>query len=284
MRDMSDWQVLSEHRSYGGVQGFYRHTSTACGASMRFSVYRPPQAELGPVPVVYFLAGLTCTAETFAMKAGAQRVAAELGLMLVSPDTSPRDVRVEGDAKHWDFGLGAGFYVDATQAPWSSHYRMYSYVADELPSIVCERFGVRADAQGILGHSMGGHGALVIGLRNPDRFRSLSAFAPISSPSDCPWGQKAFSGYLGEDRAAWSEYDATRLVSRRMFPGRILIDQGTSDEFLSSQLMPERFAEACRRSGQKLELRMQSGYDHGYYFIHSFIEDHLRHHAAVLLG
>ena len=280
---MSQIEKISEHACFGGIQGYYRHLSQECATPMRLAVYRPPQAASGPVPVLYYLAGLTCTEETFAIKAGAQRVAAELGLMLVAPDTSPREPRFAGDDSSWDFGLAAGFYVDATEQPWSSHYRMYSYVTQELPELVQANFPARADAQGIFGHSMGGHGALVCGLRNPERFRSVSAFAPIAAPSQCAWGHKAFAGYLGEDRGAWADYDATALVARRPHPAPILVDQGTEDRFLAEQqLLPERFAAACEASGQQLTLRMQPGYDHGYFFIQSFVADHLRHHARWL--
>jgi S-formylglutathione hydrolase len=275
-------ETLAEHRCFGGVQGYYRHESRECDSPMRFSVYRPPAAESGSVPVLYYLAGLTCTEETFAIKAGAQRVAAELGLMLVAPDTSPRIPRLPGDDSAWDFGLGAGFYVDATSEPWSRHYRMYSYVTRELPQIVAANFPARAGAQGIFGHSMGGHGALVCALRNPGSYRSLSAFAPIAAPSRCPWGTKAFSGYLGDDRKAWAEYDASELIARQAFPGRVLIDQGSSDPFLREQLLPEALETAAREAGQDLQLRRHPGYDHGYFFIASFVEDHLRHHAAAL--
>ncbi len=279
---MSTVETLSEHACFGGLQGYYRHASSECRAPMRFSVYQPPQAKGGPVPVLYYLAGLTCTEETFAIKAGAQRIAAELGLMLVAPDTSPRE-RLPGDDASWDFGLAAGFYVDSTEAPWSAHYRMYSYVTRELPALVAARFPARADAQGIFGHSMGGHGALVCGLRNPTLFRSVSAFAPISAPTECAWGRKAFAGYLGDDRAGWGAYDATLLVARQPHPGAILIDQGSADKFLlEQQLLPERFEAAARASGQALTLRMQPGYDHGYFFIQSFIADHLAHHARLL--
>ena len=279
---MTALETLAEHRCFGGVQGYYRHESRECGSPMRFSVYRPPAAQSGSVPVLYYLAGLTCTEETFAIKAGAQRIAAELGLMLVAPDTSPRIPRLPGDDSAWDFGLGAGFYVDATSEPWSRHYRMYSYVTRELPEIVAASFPARAGAQGIFGHSMGGHGALVCALRNPGSYLSLSAFAPIAAPSRCPWGTKAFSGYLGDDRRTWAEYDASELMARRAFPGRILVDQGSSDPFLREQLLPEAFEDAARSVGQDLELRRHPGYDHGYFFIASFVEDHLRHHAAAL--
>lgn len=278
------FEVLSEQRCFGGVQGFYRHDSEAIGLPMRFGVYRPPQAEAGPVPVLYYLAGLTCTEETFPIKAGAQRVAAELGLMLVSPDTSPRGTGIEGEADDWEFGAGAGFYLDATQAPWSRHYRMHQYVAHELPALVGGRFAADPDRSGILGHSMGGHGALTLALRYPRRFRSVSAFAPIVAPSAVPWGLKAFPRYLGEDRAAWLAHDACALVAGHPHPGTILVDQGLADRFLEVQLQPERFEDACARAGQKLVLRRQPGYDHGYWFIQSFIADHLRHHARELGG
>ena len=277
-------ETISEHRCFGGTQGFYRHASTACAGPMRFSVYRPPQAARGHVPTLFFLAGLTCTEETFMIKAGAQKVAAELGLMLVAPDTSPREPRLPGDDADWDFGLGAGFYLDATQAPWAAHYRLHDYVSRELPEIVAKLFPADPKRFGIFGHSMGGHGALVLGLRHPQRFRSLSAFAPISSPSQVPWGIKAFTHYLGPDRAAWAGWDANALVRQRPYGRPILIDQGLADKFLETQLKPELFEAACEAAGQKLMLRRHEGYDHGYYFIESFIEDHLRHHAAALAG
>ena len=252
---------------------------------MRFGVYRPPQASQGRVPVLFYLAGLTCTEETFFIKAGAQRLAAQLGLMLVSCDTSPRSTGIAGEADDWEFGSGAGFYLNATQAPWDRHFRMYDYVRDELTALILGHFPARADRFGLFGHSMGGHGALVIGLRNPQVFRSVSAFAPISSPSRCPWGLKAFPRYLGEDRASWQQYDAVDLIRSAGKPvlPEILVDQGLADKFLlQSQLLPEQLEEACRASGQPLRLRRHDGYDHGYYFIQSFIEDHLRHHAAAL--
>lgn len=275
-------QTLSEHRCFDGVQGYYSHGSREIGLPMRFSVYQPPQARDRPVPVLFYLAGLTCTEETFAIKAGAQRIAAKYGLMLVAPDTSPRGARIAGEDDAWDFGTGAGFYVDATRAPWSPHYRMYSYVARELPEVIAAHFPADGERLGLFGHSMGGHGALVIALRNPERFRSLSAFAPICAPSRCPWGQKAFSGYLGEDRDAWRDYDASELVRHDRFNGPILIDQGLADQFLAEQLYPEVFETACHGAGQALTLRRHAGYDHGYFFISTFIEDHLRHHAAQL--
>lgn len=277
-------RVVSEHACFGGTQRFYAHDSTACRTEMRFSVYLPPQSRAARVPVLYYLAGLTCTEETFAIKAGAQRLAAELGLMLVAPDTSPRQARMPGDDANWDFGLGAGFYVDALQAPWSAHYRMYSYVTEELPALIGAQLPAHAERQGIFGHSMGGHGALVCALRNPDRYRSVSAFAPIAAPMQCPWGQKAFTGYLGADRAAWRMYDASVLAAQARYAGPALIDQGTEDKFLTEQLKPELFEAACRASGTPLELRRQAGYDHGYYFIATFMGDHLRHHARQLLA
>jgi len=279
-------ELISQHGCYGGVQRFYRHDSAAIGLPMRFSVYLPPQAQGGgKVPVLFYLAGLTCTEETFMIKAGAQRFAAEHGLMLVAPDTSPRGAGLPGEADAWDFGVGAGFYVDATEAPWQEYWRMESYVADELFGLVTTALPGDARRVGIFGHSMGGHGALVLAQRHPQRFRSVSAFAPIAAPSRCPWGEKAFTGYLGSDRAAWAEYDASELMARQQgapFPAGILVDQGLDDQFLQSQLHPEAFAAACQAVGQPLTLRRHSGYDHGYYFITTFIADHIRHHAGQL--
>jgi S-formylglutathione hydrolase len=280
---MSSIQLVSEHACFGGRQQFYKHDSRETRGPMKFSVYLPPQAKTGKVPVLYYLAGLTCTDETFPTKAHAQALAAELGLMLIAPDTSPREPRIPGDADKWDFGQGAGFYVDATQAPWSTNYRMYSYVSRELPDVVAANLPALSDASGIFGHSMGGHGALTIALRNPAQYKSVSAFAPIGAPMQCPWGQKAFANYLGADQETWREHDASELVARKAFPTHILIDQGTSDQFLKDgQLLPEKFSAAAAKSGQKLELRMQEGYDHGYYFIQTFMADHLRHHAKIL--
>jgi S-formylglutathione hydrolase len=275
-------EVISEHACFGGVQGFYRHPSTACSSPMRFSVYRPPQAAAGRVPVLFYLAGLTCTEETFAIKAGAQRVAAELGLMLVAPDTSPRDTGIDGATDDWEFGEGAGFYVDATEAPWSSRFRMESHVADELPALIGAEFNADLDRCGIFGHSMGGHGALTLALRHPRRFRSVSAFAPIVAPTQVPWGQKALPRLLGNDPGAWSAHDACALIAQTRYPGEILIDQALGDKFLATQLQPERFEAACAAAGQPLTLRRHVGYDHGYYFIQSFVADHLRHHARQL--
>lgn len=274
--------LIGEHACFGGVQGFYRMASAACGGPMRFAVFQPPQAREGRVPVLYYLAGLTCSEETATIKAGAQRVAAELGLMLVMPDTSPRDTGIEGATGDWEFGEAAGFYLDATQAPWSSRFRMETHVVHELASAVAEHFPADPGRAGIFGHSMGGHGALVLALRHPDLYRSVSAFAPIVAPSQVPWGQKAFSRYLGDHHRAWAEHDACELVRRRPFGGTILMDQGLDDKFLATQLQPERFEAACAEAGQSLTLRRHAGYDHGYYFIASFIEDHLRHHAAAL--
>ncbi|PVY79657.1 S-formylglutathione hydrolase [Cupriavidus alkaliphilus] len=279
-------ELISQHGCHGGVQRFYRHDSVAIGLPMRFSVYLPPQAQAGArVPVLFYLAGLTCTEETFMIKAGAQRFAAEHGLMLVAPDTSPRGAGLPGEADAWDFGVGAGFYVDATEAPWQKHWRMESYVAEELFELVTSALPGDAARVGIFGHSMGGHGALVLAQRHPQRFRSVSAFAPIAAPSRCPWGEKAFTGYLGSDRAAWTQYDASELMARQQgapFPAGILVDQGLDDQFLQSQLHPDAFAAACQAVGQPLTLRRHSGYDHGYYFITSFIADHIRHHATQL--
>ena len=279
--------TTSEHACFGGVQGYYQHASTVIGLPMRFGVFMPPQARLGPVPVLFWLAGLTCTEETFAIKAGAQRVAAELGLMLVTPDTSPRNTGIAGAEDSWDFGTGAGFYLDATQAPWAHHWRMESYVTGELPAVLAQHFAVKPGAMGVFGHSMGGHGALTLALRHPGLYRSVSAFAPIAAPMRCPWGVKAFTGYLGtaeQDRGTWAAHDATALIESGKRCPALLIDQGEADKFLAEQLLPHRFEAACRDAGQPLTLRRHGGYDHGYFFIASFVEDHLRHHAQALRG
>jgi S-formylglutathione hydrolase len=278
-------EIISEHGCFGGKVGFYRHASAANGCDMQFAAFVPAQAAKRPVPVVTWLSGLTCTEETFMIKAGAQRIAAELGIMLLAPDTSPRGEGVPDDPDGaYDFGLGAGFYLNATVAPWNKHYRMYDYVTSELQQVLTSSFPVDAGRQGIMGHSMGGHGALTIGLKNPDLYRSISAFAPICNPCGCPWGEKAFGNYLGGDKAAWAQYDATELIkSAASIPGaEILIDQGLADQFLEQELHPHRFEAACRDRGAALRLRRHPGYDHGYYFIASFIEDHLRHHASIL--
>ena len=275
-------ETIARHRCFGGWQGFYRHQSIEIGLPMRFGVYLPPQAEQGKVPVLTYLAGLTCTEETFPIKAGAQRLAAELGLMLVAPDTSPRGTDFPGQSDHWDFGVGAGFYVDATETPWSKNWRMYSYINHELPGLIAANFPADPERQGIFGHSMGGHGALVSALKNPKKYRSVSAFAPIAAPSRCPWGEKAFTGYLGPDRTKWRAYDATELLQVKPFHSEILIDQGLDDEFLTEQLNPTLFEKAAVKVGQPVELRLHQGYNHGYYFIQSFMADHLKRHAAAL--
>lgn len=272
----------SEHACFGGRMGFYAHASTATGTEMRFAVYQPPQAQQDKVCALYYLAGLTCTEETFVIKAGAQRLAAELGLMLVACDTSPRGLNLPGDSESWDFGVGAGFYLDASAQPWAPHYRMSQYINDELPALIEAHFPARSDRRGIFGHSMGGHGALVAALRHPQRWHSLSAFAPISNPVAVPWGEKAFSRYLGDDRAQWAQWDASLLMRARAYPGMILVDQGLSDQFLTQQLHPQALQAAAAASGQALNLRQHEGYDHSYWFIQSFIADHLQHHAGIL--
>lgn len=278
-------ELLSEHGCFGGVQRFYRHASQAIGLPMRFAVYLPPQAAHARVPALFYLAGLTCTEETFMIKGGAQRLAAEHGIALIAPDTSPRGAGVPGETDAWDFGVGAGFYLDATQAPWATHYRMERYVALELYELALAQLPIEAGRVGIFGHSMGGHGALTLALRHPEQFRSVSAFAPIAAPMQCPWGQKAFAGYLGDNPAAWAEHDASALMAQRTtpFPGGILIDQGLDDQFLAAgQLHPEAFEAACAAARQPLTLRRHRGYDHGYYFISTFMADHLAHHAIQL--
>lgn len=276
-------ETISRHFCHGGDLGYFRHRSEVNDCDMKFAVFTPPQVANGPVPVLYYLAGLTCTEETFVTKACALEHAARLGILLVAPDTSPR-VELPGDRESWDFGVGAGFYLDATRAPWSRHYRMYSYVVKELPDVIAGSFRADRGRSGIFGHSMGGHGALTIALKNVDQYRSVSAFAPIVAPTQVPWGHKAFTGYLGEDRAAWAEYDACELLkSGRRFPGgEVLVDQGTSDKFLAGQLRPELLETACKSANQKLELRRHAGYDHGYFFIQTFIRDHLEWHAKRL--
>ena len=278
-------KLISEHRSFGGVQSFHEHASNLIGLPMRFSVFLPPQAQLGPVPAVLYLAGLTCNEETFMTKAGAQRLAAELGLALIAPDTSPRGANIAGEAESWDLGVGAGFYLDATAAPWSQHYRMESYITSELLPLLSSILPIDPARIGIFGHSMGGHGALTLAFRHPNLFKSVSALAPICAPSQCPWGRKAFTAYLGADESRWAEHDATDLMSAMdaaPYPGGLLIDQGLADKFLAEQLHPHLFEAACESAGQALTLRRHEGYDHGYYFIASFMADHLRHHAKHL--
>jgi S-formylglutathione hydrolase len=277
-------ETLSRARCFGGEQRVCRHRSAETGTEMRFAAFLPPQALGGArVPVLWFLSGLTCTEENFTVKAGAQRVAAELGLMLVTPDTSPRGEGVPDDpAGAYDFGLGAGFYLDATQDPWARHYRMESYVARELPALIGAEFPADMDRQGIAGHSMGGHGAITLALKNPGRFAAVSAFAPIASPMRCPWGEKALGRYLGPDRAAWRRHDSTALIEDGARLPALLVDQGMADNFLEAQLKPELLEQACAQAGMPLTLRRQDGYDHSYFFIASFIEDHLRWHAARL--
>ncbi|WP_096696118.1 S-formylglutathione hydrolase [Polaromonas sp. AER18D-145] len=282
-------ELLSEHACFGGVQRFYQHASSTIGLPMKFSVFLPPQAAIdaagGTVPALVYLAGLTCNEETFMVKAGAQRLAARLGLALIAPDTSPRGANLPGEAESWDFGVGAGFYLDATQAPWSQHYRMESYLTTELLPLLTATLPLNASRIGIFGHSMGGHGALTLALRHPGLFKSVSAFAPICAPSQCPWGHKAFTGYLGADTATWSAHDASVLmasVRSAPYPGGILIDQGLADKFLLEQLHPHLFEAACAQAGQALQLRRHAGYDHGYYFIATFMADHLNHHARQL--
>ncbi len=279
---MSAIETRSEQVCFGGSLGLYAHDSAQTRTRMNFAVYLPPQAKNGPVPALYYLAGLTCSEETFVIKAGAQRLAAEYGLALVACDTSPRGLNLPGDSESWDFGVGAGFYLDATESPWAGHYRMGSYVNEELPALIEANFPVRGDKRGIFGHSMGGHGALVTALRNPQRWQSVSAFAPIANPCAVPWGEKGFGNYLGDDRRRWEEWDASLLIKAKAFPGKILVDQGEADQFLEKQLKPEALEAAAKVSGQALELRRHAGYDHSYWFIQSFVADHLAHHAQAL--
>ncbi|OGB51802.1 MAG: S-formylglutathione hydrolase [Burkholderiales bacterium RIFOXYD12_FULL_59_19] len=277
--------LLSEHACFDGVQRFYQHDSREIGLPMRFSVFLPSQAALGPVPAVLYLAGLTCTEETFMVKAGAQARAAELGLALITPDTSPRGAGVAGEAESWDFGVGAGFYLDATLPPWATHYRMESYITADLLPLLAKALPLDAERLGIFGHSMGGHGALTLALRHPGLFKSVSAFAPICAPTQCAWGRKAFAGYLGADESGWQRHDASVLMRQSQkapYPDGILIDQGLGDKFLADQLNPALFEAACSAVGQPLTLRRHARYDHGYYFIASFMADHLAHHAKAL--
>ena len=284
-------ELLSEHACFGGVQRFYRHSSEQIGLPMRFGIYLPPQALAGAnsaatVPLLTYLAGLTCNQETFAFKAGAHRAAAQLGLALLMPDTSPRGAGVAGEDHDWEFGVGAGFYLDATQMPWAGHWCMESYLLQDLIAPAAQHFGLNSQRLGLFGHSMGGHGALTLALRHPGVFASVSALAPICAPTRCHWGRHAFTGYLGQDESTWAAHDASALIARcstAPYPQGILVDQGLADKFLAEeQLQPEAFEAACAQAGQPLTLRRHPGYDHGYFFISSFVEDHLQHHARAL--
>ncbi|XP_051153861.1 S-formylglutathione hydrolase isoform X2 [Leptopilina boulardi] len=280
---MTEFALVSNNKIFGGWQKVYTHESTELKCKMNFGVYLPPQAENGPVPVIYWLSGLTCTEANFIQKAGAQKYAAEHGVMIVAPDTSPRGLNLPGEETSWDFGTGAGFYVDATEEPWKNNYKMYSYVTKELPALINEKFPAIPDKQSIMGHSMGGHGALICCLKNPGQYKTVSAFAPICNPVNCPWGQKAFSGYLGENQGQWKNWDATELMKIYNGPPLdILIDQGKEDNFLSKELLPESIVPAAQSISMPLTLRMHEGYDHSYFFISTFIEDHIKHHAKYL--
>jgi len=278
---MSELTEIGANRSFGGWHKRFRHRSEVLGCEMVFAVYLPPAAEQSPVPALWWLSGLTCTDENFMQKAGAHRVAAELGMAIICPDTSPRGTDYPGEHDSYDFGSGAGFYLNATREPWSRSYRMYDYVVRELPGLVSEHLPVN-QRQSISGHSMGGHGAMICALKNPGRYQSVSAFAPIANPVNCPWGEKAFSGYLGDDRRSWEAWDATLLIPQAEERLPLLVDQGTADDFLETQLHPEALADACEKHSHPIELRMHPGYDHSYFFIASFIEDHLKHHAKAL--
>ena len=282
---MSNLRLRNQHRCFEGSVAYYQHDSQVCNAPMHFSVFLPPQAQTASVPVLYFLSGLTCTEENFTVKSGVQREAANLGIAIVAPDTSPRNTGIAGEDAEYDLGTGAGFYVDAIQAPWQHHYQMYSYVVKELPQLVEAEFPIIPEKRAIFGHSMGGHGALICALQNPHFYRSVSAFAPIAALSQSAWGKKVLTAYLGDNEKLWSDYDATELVKRKTWLDKpILIDQGTEDNFLAQeQLLPNKFAEACENIGQPLQLRYQAGYDHSYFFISSFIADHLQHHAQFLI-
>ncbi|XP_043476969.1 S-formylglutathione hydrolase isoform X1 [Leptopilina heterotoma] len=280
---MTEFALVSNNKIFGGWQKVYSHESTELKCKMNFGVYLPPQAESGPVPVIYWLSGLTCTETNFIQKAGAQKYAAEQGVMIVAPDTSPRGLNLPGEETSWDFGTGAGFYVDATEEPWKNNYKMYSYVTKELPALINEKFPAIPEKQSIMGHSMGGHGALICCLKNPGQYKTVSAFAPICNPINSPWGQKAFSGYLGENQDCWKKWDATELMKIYNGPPLdILIDQGSEDNFLTKELMPESIVPAAQSISMPLTLRMQDGYDHTYFFISTFIEDHIKHHAKYL--
>ena len=276
-------RLRAEHRCFNGTVAYYSHFSSACNCEMNFAVYLPPQVQSRSVPILYYLSGLTCTEENFTVKAGAQRYAAEYGIMLVAPDTSPRNTGILGEDDSWDLGTGAGFYVDATVEPWQQHYQMYSYVTQELPALITANFPVLEARQSIFGHSMGGHGALICALKNPEQYLSVSAFAPIAAPMNCPWGEKAFTAYLGTNRQLWRAYDASELIKVTQLNYPILIDQGTADTFYhQKQLLPETFQAACQTVAQALNLRFQEGYDHSYFTIASLMKEHIQHHAAVL--
>ncbi|GAB6030684.1 hypothetical protein CHUAL_007538 [Chamberlinius hualienensis] len=277
-------EEVSNSKCFGGYQKVFAHYSTELKCKQNFSLYLPPQAELGKVPLLYWLSGLTCTEQNFIIKSGAQKYAAEYGVAIVGPDTSPRGCNIEGEDDDWDFGTGAGFYVDATEEKWKEHYRMYSYVTEELPNVVSSlNLPIIPDKQSIFGHSMGGHGALICALKNPGKYRSVSAFAPISNPIECPWGQKAFKGYLGDDVETWKQYDATHVVRDYHGPPlEILIDQGSDDPYLQNQLMPETFVKACAESRVPVVYRVHEGYDHGFFFISTFIDEHIKNHVNYL--
>lgn len=278
---MPEITLISRAATFGGATEFYSHLSSSCQTEMRFSVFVPPAAKTKKVPVLFWLSGLTCTEENFMAKAGAQRLAAELGILIVAPDTSPRGLNLPNDSESYDFGVGAGFYVNAVLGPWKKHYQMFDYVTQELPELVAKHFPV-SGKQSIFGHSMGGHGALVAALRNPGKYASVSAFAPIVAPSLCPWGQKAFKGYLGESDV-WAQYDAHLLVSGELSTRQeLLVDQGSADKFLKNELLPEKLLEACEKTGHPVIYRLREGYDHSYYYISSFMEEHLRYHAGFL--
>lgn len=278
-------EQVSLNRCFGGTQAVYSHQSSETKTPMRFSVFTPDHEAGQKLPVLWYLSGLTCTEENFTVKAGAQRYAAEHGIIVIAPDTSPRGANIEGEDDSYDFGSGAGFYVDASQSPWDLHYRMYSYITRELPALVFNELDADAGRQGITGHSMGGHGALTIALKNPEVYQSVSAFSPICSPTQCPWGHKALGGYLGQDQQSWLEYDTVELIqSGKKITGTILVDQGKADDFLDEQLKPELLQRACAENGQDLNLRIHNGYDHSYYFIATFMGDHIAHHASVLNG
>lgn len=278
---MSQLELISEARCFEGVQRTYRHGSEACRCAMQFAVYLPPAAERGPVPTLYWLSGLTCTEENFSVKSGAQRYASELGLALIIPDTSPRGVDIPGEDDQIDVGAGAGFYVNATKRPWAPHYNMYDYVTRELVDVVNRNLPVDPERKSVSGHSMGGHGAILVGIGNPDAYRSVSAFAPIAGASRSDWGSNAFRAYLGDDPEKWRQYDASELIRAKPSRHELLVDQGTADPFLD-KLRPQDLKEACAASGQPLTYRERSGYDHGYYFVGTFIGEHLRFHAAAL--